>query len=271
MNKSLIDLYVSDAYLVAEGCTWLRLTPVEGRLPEAVPGQFAQLRAPQASGVMLRRPVSIHSMDREGGSVEFLVQSVGRGSRAIASLCKGDTLSAILPLGNGFALPEAISQEGAVRPLLIGGGVGVAPLYFLGQELRRRGISPTFLFGARTKGTLPLLEAYRRVGTVHVATEDGSLGEQGFVTAHSLLTTPTAQPPSGCSLPFTHVYACGPQPMLKAVASWARGVGLPCQVSVEALMACGLGACLCCVVETVEGNLRTCVEGPVFDIDTLGW
>ena len=175
---------------------------------------------------------------------------------AVGELKAGDLLNCLLPLGNGFT--AAKSEE---RVLLIGGGVGVAPLLYMGAEMQRQGIEPTFLLGARTANDLLLISIFNRYGRVFVTTEDGSEGEKGFVTNHSILQQEQ----------FDRISTCGPTPMMKAVARLAKEKGIACEVSLENLMACGLGACLCCVEKTVDGNLCVCKDGPVFDVRKLLW
>ena len=147
------------------------------------------------------------------------------------------------------------------KVLLVGGGVGVAPLLYFGRKIREMGGEPTFLLGARTGSELLELEMFRAAGRVLVTTEDGSLGEQGFVTNHSALQ----------SEHFDFISTCGPKPMMVSVARYAKSRGIECEVSLENLMACGLGACLCCVENTVEGNVCVCKEGPVLNIRKLKW
>jgi dihydroorotate dehydrogenase electron transfer subunit len=154
-------------------------------------------------------------------------------------------------------MPESASEH----VLLVGGGVGVAPLLYMGAEMAARGIAPTFLLGARTASDLLMLDLFKRYGRVLVTTEDGSEGERGFVTQHSVLGQER----------FTRIATCGPTPMMKAVARYARQADVSCEVSLENLMACGLGACLCCVEKTTEGNLCVCKDGPVFNIQKLLW
>jgi dihydroorotate dehydrogenase electron transfer subunit len=144
---------------------------------------------------------------------------------------------------------------------LVGGGVGIAPLLQLGKELKAKGIVPNFLLGGRSAKDLIQLEEYKKIGNVFVTTEDGSLGEKGFVTNHSVLSKEN----------FSKIYTCGPTPMMKAVASYAMKSGIECEVSLENKMACGLGACLCCVTETQEGHKCVCSDGPVFNIKDLSW
>lgn len=254
MKKQIMDLRVTLSERVGAQCTLLKAKPVEGHLPECKPGQFAQLRVDD-SVTFLRRPISIH--DVEGDEISFLVQEVGKGTHWLCSLKEGDILNVVLPLGNGFT----IKTQGT--PLLIGGGVGVAPLLFLGKRLREQGVKPTFLLGARTKAQLVRLDAFREVGEVLITTEDGSEGERGFVTQHSQLSMFNGRQ---CSI----VYTCGPMPMMKAVAKMAREKGIECEASLENRMACGVGACLCCVEELADGhNHCVCTDGPVFNTAEL--
>ena len=256
-KKMILDLKLVAVERLHERYALLRATNPSGPLPEMRAGQFAQLRVDGSPQTFLRRPISLHRYDRERGEVWFLVQTVGEGSRRLAGMRAGDTLNALLPLGRGFTLPS----EAEARPLLVGGGVGVAPLLMLGEELAERGVRPTFLLGARSAADLLQLELFGRLGDVAITTEDGSRGERGFVTQHSLLGNER----------FSQVYACGPKPMMMAVARYARQTATPCEVSLENMMACGLGACLCCVEDTQRGHVCVCTEGPVFNIDELKW
>lgn len=250
--KKIIDLRVTLSERVGAQCVLLKAKPVEGHLPECKPGQFAQLRVDNPE-TFLRRPISIH--DVEDDEISFLVQEVGKGTSWLCSLKEGDLLNAVLPLGNGFTFP---CVKPACPSLLIGGGVGVAPLLFLGKRLREQGVKPTFLLGARSKAQLIRLDAFREIGDVFVTTEDGSEGERGFVTQHSLFTSHSS--------PLSFIYTCGPMPMMRAVAKLARERGIECELSLENRMACGVGACLCCVEELADGhNHCVCTEGPVFD------
>ena len=257
LKKYLIDLRVVHKEDLGNRFALLKCTDPSAELPVMHPGQFAQLRVDGSKDTFLRRPISINNVVRERNEVWFLVQMVGNGSRALARLSEGDLLNALLPLGRGFTLPDSKEQQ----YLLVGGGVGVAPLLYMGREMRQRGVVPTFLLGARTKDMLLQLEEFESVGEVMVTTEDGSMGEKGFVTQHSVLQ----------QRHFHHICVCGPSPMMKAVARYSRQTGTPCEVSLENMMACGLGACLCCVEKTVRGNVCVCTEGPVFDVEELTW
>lgn len=254
--KQTIDFTVRSCRRLTPGYTLLHLTPSDGSaVPDVEPGQFVQV-AVEAPGVFLRRPISIHEASPE--TLSLLVRVAGRGTEALCALPEGARVNLLMPLGRGFTVADA--QPGK-RYLLIGGGVGVAPLLLLGQRLRGAGAEPVFLLGARSEADLLRLSEFQAVGEVHVTTEDGSAGVRGFVTAHPRLTDGD----------YERWYCCGPMPMMKAVAALARKQGADCEVSLENVMACGLGACLCCVEKTVKGNVCVCTEGPVFNIDSLTW
>ena len=257
MRKCILDLRVTSVEHPSERYLLLTATNPNGPLPEMRPGQFAQLRIDESKETFLRRPISLHDVDYEKNEVSFLVQKVGAGTASLWEKRPGSVLNAILPLGNGFTMPSS-SEE---RVLLVGGGVGIAPLLFMGMEMKKMGARPTFLLGARSKTDLIRLEAYRACGEVYVTTEDGSEGEKGFVTQHSVLQKEK----------FDNIAVCGPKPMMMAMASYAKKTGTPCEVSLENMMACGLGACLCCVENTMDGNVCVCKEGPVFNVDKLRW
>lgn len=236
----------------------LILTPADGSiLPEMSPGQFVQVDIPNSKGTYLRRPISINFVDKERNELWLLVRVAGDGTRLLAAIACGNILNLILPLGRGFSMPG-----NGRRVLLVGGGVGVAPLLYLGSELTRRGATPEFLLGARSAADLLLVDEFGKYGFVHVSTEDGSAGEKGLVTTNSIFS----------SSDFDLISCCGPMPMMKAVAAIAKNKGVECEVSLENMMACGLGACLCCVEKKADGhNVCVCTEGPVFKTSELSW
>lgn len=221
------------------------------RLPQMEPGQFVEVEVPDEKGVFLRRPISIHDVDPERATLSLLVQTVGKGTRRLSRLEPGATLNLVYPLGHGFT-------PVAGNVLLVGGGAGMAPLLFLARRLASQGAKPTVLLGGRIADRIPIRDRYEAWAHVGYATEDGSLGEKGLVTQHSLF-----------ALSYDHIYTCGPTPMMKAVARSARERGIDCELSLENLMACGLGACLCCVCDTDAGHRCVCKQGPVFRADEL--
>lgn len=226
-------------------------------LEEIKAGQFVQVRVDDAQHTYLRRPISIHDVDYANRTITLLVQRVGEGTNKISDTEIGDTLNIIYPLGNGFTMPEDKNKN----VILVGGGIGIAPLYYLGKMLKENGVEPIFLLGGRSKNDLIMLEEFESVGKVYITTNDGSLGEEGFVTQHSVWKEKQ----------FDMIYTCGPKPMMMAVTKIARENNIDCEVSLENLMACGLGACLCCVENTIEGNVCVCKEGPVMNINKLLW
>ena len=258
MKKYILDLAVRSVERVHERYVLIKLTQQDA-LPPMNPGQFVEVRVDGSASTFLRRPISINFVDKEKNELWLLVACVGDGTKKLAMLKAGDTLNCVLPLGNGFMIPSG--ENAGRRVLLTGGGVGVAPLLYLGATLKEQGIEPTFLLGARSAKDLLMLSEFEKYGRVLVTTEDSSMGEKGFVTNHSVLQKET----------FDMIQVCGPTPMMKAVARYAREKGIECEVSLENLMACGLGACLCCVEKTTEGNLCVCKEGPVFNIKRLLW
>lgn len=254
-HKTCADLILTELQMLGSDYGLLTLTASQP-LPEIHPGQFAQVRIDNSKNTFLRRPISICQSSQQ--EIKLLVRRAGEGTDALLRTPIGSTINCLLPLGNGWTLPTNPSAE--LRLLLVGGGVGVAPLLALGQTLRKMGCEPEFLLGARSDSQLLLLDEFKSIGKVHITTDDGSAGTRGVVTAHPRFTLPSHQ-----------IYCCGPVPMMKAVANTATRLASPCEVSLENMMACGLGACLCCVEKTVRGNVCVCTEGPVFNINQLTW
>ncbi len=220
---------------------------LQGAAPVPVrPGQFINIRL---DGLFLRRPISV--CDAEGNEVTVICRAVGRGTERLRHMYAG-TLDVLTGLGNGF--DPGIAGE---APLLIGGGIGSAPLYLLAKELHRAGKPVRVLLGFNTKDDVFYEEEFRALGAeVTVTTADGSYGVPGLVTA----------PLAG--IPFSYYYACGPEPMLKAVYAAAPGPG---ELSFEERMGCGFGACMGCTCATVAGPKRICRDGPVLKKEELLW
>ena len=256
--KQCKDLKIVAVERSNDGYVLLKLTDNEP-LPAIRAGQFVEIKVENSPQTFLRRPISVNFVDEAHNELWLLIQVVGEGTRHLASLQVGDTLNVLFPLGNGFS--QGVAGE---RVLLIGGGVGIAPLLEYAKQLRQVGATPYLLLGGRSANNLLQLDLFRQYGEVFVTTEDGSMGEKGFVTNHSFLESYNSQP-------FQRISCCGPKPMMMAVAKWAKEHQVRCEVSLENLMACGLGACLCCVEKTVKGNVCVCKEGPVFDINELTW
>ena len=247
--------YITDFTVVgreAWGETYFSLTLQHPQtLPPVAAGQFAEVEVQDCREVTLRRPISIHDVDTVRNTLSLLVQIVGKGTRKLATLREGDKLNLVYPLGRGFALRGE-------RPLLVGGGAGVAPLLHLAKCYCARGIRPTILLGGRTADLIPARERFAPYGTLLYTTDDGSLGERGLVTQHSHFDDG-----------YDHICTCGPTPMMRAVARHALQQGISCELSLENMMACGIGACLCCVVKSDGGHRCVCKEGPVFDATGL--
>lgn len=257
-KKNLEDFIVVENQRLSGVYSLIKLTPESGnKIHNIVPGQFVQVLPPD-NATYLRRPISVCFVDYSANHLWLLVRNAGQGTKAINSINTGERMNIIYPLGNGFTVKSAEANKS--RYLLIGGGVGVAPLLFLGKYLSASGVKPTFLLGARTGSDLLLLEEFEKYGSTVISTEDGSIGEKGLVTENSIIKND-----------YDTIYSCGPIPMMKAVATIARQKGCDCEVSLENVMGCGIGACLCCVEKTVEGNLCVCSEGPVFNIKRLLW
>ena len=228
-----------------------------GTMQPVAPGQFVEVLVEGSRDVMLRRPISVHDVDEEKGTITLLIQIVGNGTRKLAELKVGDRLNVVYPLGHGFSLPLSTFHF-PLSTLLVGGGAGTAPLLHLSKVLKAKGVHCTILLGGRTAELIPVQDDFRPYGDLLLATDDGSLGHHGVVTTHPAF-----------SEPYDMIYTCGPTPMMKAVARSAAQRGIRCEVSLENMMACGVGACLCCVTDTDEGHRCVCKDGPVFDISTM--
>lgn len=257
MKKTVQDLTVVENKRLNEQYFLLKLS-VEDYLPLIEPGQFVQVLVENSPNTFLRRPISVNFVDLDKNELWLLIQIVGDGTKSLSKLTAGDKLNLIYPLGNTFTLPE--DKNASV--MLIGGGVGIAPLLMLGYKLSNLGYKNcTYLIGARSKKDLLQLDHLAQYGKVLTTTEDATFGEKGYVTQHSVLNNEK----------FDAIYSCGPTPMMKAVAKYATTNNIFCEVSLENMMGCGIGACLCCVTPTTEGNLCVCTDGPVFDIKRLKW
>ncbi|MCM1005999.1 MAG: dihydroorotate dehydrogenase electron transfer subunit [Prevotella sp.] len=257
MKKYQKNFIIKENRQVTPDSVLMKLAPADGDMPEMEPGQFVNILVPQAPGAFLRRPISICNV--KDGLLWLFIKNVGKGSKWLCSLTQGYILDIVLPLGHGWTMPS--SENGNV--LLIGGGVGVAPLLYWGEYLKSKGYKPSFLLGAATESSLTLIDEFSKIGAVHLTTDDGSHGVKGTVLAHPIVAETATTPDK--------IYCCGPTPMMKGVAALARERGIDCEVSLENHMACGIGACLCCVENTKEGHICVCTVGPVFNIDNLNW
>ena len=210
------------------------------------PGQFVNLRL---EGFYLRRPLSV--CDFDDGTLTLIYKVVGRGTEALAALPAGTALDVLTGLGNGYD-----TSVSGLRPLLIGGGAGVPPLYALAKALIREGKTPAVILGFNSAGEVFYEEEFRALGTAPtVTTADGSYGVKGFVT-------------DAMELDYTYFYTCGPEPMLRAVYAKSVTSG---QFSLEERMGCGFGACMGCTCKTKTGHKRVCKDGPVLTKEELPW
>lgn len=228
------------------------------RLPEMLPGQFANVEVKKSNEVFLRRPFSIFAVDYNKNTISLLVKILGRGSKILTEAEPGEKMNIIYPLGKCFTKPEINDKV-----LLIGGGSGVAPMLFLAKESGLKSNQVDIILGAKAKEDHINIEDYKPYGSIYFTTEDGSFGEKGFVTQHTVFKNRLGE--------YNKIYACGPEGMMKAVAKEAKMANVFCEVSLENLMACGFGVCLCCIEPTNRGNLCVCTEGPVFNINELKW
>jgi dihydroorotate dehydrogenase electron transfer subunit len=232
---------------------------------DASPGQFVHIQITSQYIPLLRRPFSIHRITTSG--IEILFRVVGTGTRLLSEKRQGDELNIIGPLGHGFKV-----KENVFTAILVAGGIGVAPLFALAERLRQF-TEVKILIGSKTKANILCLEKFEALDiSVQVATDDGSLGIKGVAT--DLLEDFLATSAS----PRIPIYGCGPMPMLRILSEIAQLYSSPCQISMEANMACGVGACLGCVTKIAAPNSpshfeykRVCVDGPVFDAREILW
>ena len=222
------------------------------------PGQFINVEIKEATEIFLRRPFSVLDVDYEQQTISLLVKILGRGSKKLTEASAGQTINAIFPLGNSFTLPDKSD-----RILLIGGGSGVAPMLFLAKICGSDPANVTVLIGAKSASDHIDISAYQSFGQFFFTTEDGSLGEKGYVTNHPVFTEQLHQ--------FSKIYTCGPDLMMKAIGKSAIKENVFCEVSLENMMACGFGVCLCCVENTKTGHKCVCTDGPVFNVNDLKW
>lgn len=216
------------------------------------PGQFVNVAIP---GKYLRRPISICDFSHERGEVVLLYDTVGEGTAAMSRMREGDSVDILNGLGNGFS-----TRLDCRRPLLLGGGIGCAPLLGLARALKREGKSPVAILGYNTAAdSFGMDRWFDEIGVeTHIATVDGSVGTSGFVT--NVI--------SSKGIDGDYFYACGPMPMLRSLC---LNLDMPGEVSIESRMGCGFGACVCCSVQTADGVKRICKDGPIFRKEELIW
>lgn len=257
MKKYISDWKIKENTPLGKHYFLLKLV-LEKSLPEILPGQFVHIKV-DTENILLRRPISIHYIEKKNNELWLLIQIVGKGTFRLSKIKPNQYLNMIYPLGNSFSIPKNLNKE--QKLFLIGGGVGIAPLLYLGSYLRERNFNPIFLLGAKTKNDLPQLSEFKKNGIVYITTENGTLGEKGRVTDHSLLFKINAD----------FIYSCGPKSMMHTIAQYAKQYNIPCEVSLENYMVCGFGVCLCCIEKTIQGNICVCTKGPIFNINQLKW
>lgn len=215
------------------------------------PGQFVNISIP---GKFLRRPISVSRYFSREKGLHLLYNVVGEGTRILSELKPGREIELLVGLGNGFSIPDSIR-----KPVLLGGGIGAAPLLQLAYDLMENGVKPQVIIGYNTaKDSFGIEKDLRDMGiTAYVATVDGSTGTKGFVTDAI----------KEKNIVFDYFYACGPLPMLKALSE----LPVEGELSLECRMGCGFGACMCCSLETSKGAKRICKDGPVFKKNELIW
>jgi len=233
---------------------------------KADPGQFVSLRLAQASSPLLRRPFSIHRLIKkngEFGGIEILYKAVGEFTRKLSRATAGERIDVLGPLGKGFTVSGAVKNAA-----LVAGGIGVAPMIFLAEKLIYKDINPAqaiACLGGRSADDIICAAEFQSMEIeTYMTSEDGSIGEKGLVTDALSGWLKEHQPDM--------IYACGPMPMLSAVSAISRKYRLPCEVSIETIMACGVGACLGCAIKDTQhekGYGHVCIDGPVFNAARL--
>jgi dihydroorotate dehydrogenase electron transfer subunit len=288
--KLIKNIEVSAGY-----CKIILSCPGLARL--AKPGQFIEIKVTDNHECLLRRPFSIHRA--YGSNIEILFEIIGKGTEFLSQKKRGESLDIIGPLGNGFKMgaPEhpfdfAQGRQGTLparqagrAPVLVAGGMGVAPLVFLAEKLaevksQKSKVKNIVLIGAKTKNQILCEKEFKKLGCeIKISTDDGSRGFKGKVT-ELLKHLPSTIPACPClagrraadrDYRLSTIYACGPKPMLKEISVFSKKYNIPAQISLEEHMACGFGACLGCVVNTIEGYKRVCKEGPVFGAREIIW
>jgi dihydroorotate dehydrogenase electron transfer subunit len=277
--KILCNIHISSNYY--------RLIFIAPEIAQASqPGQFVMLRISDDYQPLLRRPFSIHRLvydskisisshkkNPKAIGIEILYEIVGRGTKILSEKKPGEYLDVLGPLGNGFDCQTPITDK--QLPIIVAGGIGVAPLFFLAQRLteyklpRHAGHRAIVLIGARTKRKILCKKMFASLSMdVKISSDDGSIGFKGRVTGLLKNILLSAQI---CSYKCAMIYACGPRTMLREIAIISKQYGIPAQASLDEYMACGLGVCLGCMIQTKEGHKLVCKDGPVFDISEVKW
>ncbi len=232
------------------------LIRIDAQDADSGPGQFLNIKIGNETDPLLRRPFSIHN--HENNVMEIIVRAIGKGTRYLSGNVIPENIDILGPLGNCF------SNNNKKKVLLLGGGVGNAPLYYLARHLKEQNNHVTYLYGARSADFIFLKDKYKSIADYFmITTDDGSEGEKGIITdiAREIIS----------NISFDYIYACGPGIMLKLLTEIAIKNSIPVEVSIETYFGCGFGVCYGCTVETSQGLLRACKEGPVFDGEIINW
>ena len=234
------------------------------------PGQFVHMKVPGAQQHVLRRPFSIYAANSPGGTLEILYQEVGSLTRFMPTL-DGGSVELIGPVGATWSGLERFGKGTCSHALLVGGGVGAAPLFMLAEALVKAGCPTDIVLGAQTFEALVTRERYTALlgREPYCATDDGSYGHAGFCTA--LVEERLEKGSSADDAPYDYLAVCGPEPLMKIVSGMGERAKVYTELSMEKRMACGIGACLSCVVDTTQGKRRSCVDGPVFNAEEIVW
>ncbi len=231
------------------------------RFAPPLPGQFLTIQPPPGTGALLRRPFAVSDYDPLLSQIEIVYERRGSVTRHLAACRTGERLDILAPLGRPFPEPT-----GNARPVLLAGGIGMGPMFFLATSLLTRNKNPVLILGARDSTLIPELPLFERIDII-IATDDGSRGLHGtsIDALHSFET-------DGNDM-NTEYFACGPMPMLRALALHADQTARKCWVSIEQTMGCAVGACMGCVIPVHGGNgyARVCTEGPIFDSREIAW
>lgn len=266
---SCLDMQVISNQRVAPSIYIMRLASPE-LSASTLPGQFVHLEIPDLEAHILRRPFSVYDSDQSDGTVDILYQVLGSGTEAMSQWVEGLIASAIGPIGRPWS-----PDQGTRHALLVGGGVGAAPLNLLAKQLIAQGAAVDIVIGAQTSEMLACKPGYEALAhqhegqaCLHCSTDDGSFGIPGFCTDVASELIASAK---NAGEPYDYIAACGPEPVMMLVSKAAIEAGIEGEVSMERRMACGIGACLSCIVETVHGRKRACVDGPTFKMGEVIW
>lgn len=246
----LVNAQLEEIKVIADQTVKMEILVEEAMLESIRPGQFVYIQIGNSSEHMLRRPISIADVDSQRGVLTLVYKELGEGTRKLSQLRKNDPVNMLIPCGNGYRI-EKLEMS---KALLIGGGIGVPPLYYLAKKLVEKGVQVTTVIGFQNKKDVFFEEEFKSLGICHVTTDDGSYGLKGYVIDSIIKEQPE----------FDYYFACGPNPMLKAIESTLTDKqGF---LSLEERMGCGIGVCYACVVPTEDekSSRKICQDGPVF-------